>query len=224
VVGIDINPEQARLNLSSAPRITVEEADLLGDLKPLGSFDFIYCQEVLHHTSDPFGAFQNLVNILAPGGEIAIYVYRRKEPTREWVDDYVRDKIADLDYPGALEQLTPVTELGRVLAEQEVEVDVPDVPILGIEGDKYDLQRFIYHFSPSASGTKHCRLKRILASILIGTTPRCAADMTPRRYGVGLKESGSLSSTSLLITTESLSGAAKPTSAIARLGTGPRRD
>ena len=52
------------------------------DLSSLGKFDFIYCQEVLHHTTNPFFAFKNLVNLVAPEGEIAIYVYK-KRPQQE---------------------------------------------------------------------------------------------------------------------------------------------
>ncbi len=52
--------------------------DMLGDLAPLGEFDLIYCQEVLHHTADPAAAFRNLVGRLRPGGELAIYVYRSR--------------------------------------------------------------------------------------------------------------------------------------------------
>ena len=50
----------ARANLAGMPRVTVFARDLLGDLSDLGEFDLIYCQEVLHHTSDPQGAFRNL--------------------------------------------------------------------------------------------------------------------------------------------------------------------
>ncbi len=147
IVAIDlVAAEVAGRNLSTYRNIEVREGDLLSDLSSLGSFDFIYCQEVLHHTKDPEGAFLNVAGLLQPGGEIAIYVYRRKAPVREFVDDYVREKIAPLNYEEAAKVSRAITELGRVLAESNCKVDVPAVPVLGIEKGEYDLQRFVYHF------------------------------------------------------------------------------
>lgn len=147
IVAIDlVAAEVARQNLSGYRNIEVREGDLLGDLLSLGRFDFIYCQEVLHHTADPQQAFMNVCSMLAPGGEIAIYVYKRKAPVREFVDDYVRGQIAPLNYEEAIKACRDITELGRVLAELNCKVQVPGVPVLKIEAGEYDLQRFIYHF------------------------------------------------------------------------------
>ena len=122
------------------------ERDLLGNLKDLGKFDFIYCQEVLHHTPEPERALQNLSSLLTKGGEIAIYVYIKKAPVREYVDDYVRGKISNLSYEEAIQVCGQITELGRVLHQQHIAIKVPKVEVLGIEEAEHDLQRFIYHF------------------------------------------------------------------------------
>ena len=83
IIGIDLSSaEIAKSNLSSLENVEVYKKDLLGDLSEIGKFDLIYCQEVLHHTSDPFGAFSNLCSRLNPSGEIAIYVYKVKAPVR----------------------------------------------------------------------------------------------------------------------------------------------
>ena len=147
VVGIDlVAADVAETNLAGYRNVELRQADLLGDLSGLGRFDFIYCQEVLHHTTDPARAFLNLCSLLEPGGEIAIYVYKRKAPAREFVDDYVRDRISDLPYDEAMKACRAITELGRVLWESGHKVSVPAVPLLGIEAGEYDLQRFVYHF------------------------------------------------------------------------------
>jgi SAM-dependent methyltransferase len=147
IVAIDlVAAEVARRNLSAYSNIDVREGDLLGDLSSLNRFDFIYCQEVLHHTTDPERAFRNVCSLLEPGGEIAIYVYKRKAPVREFVDDYVRGKIAPLNYEGAIKASRDIAELGRALAELNCKVQIPEVPVLGIEAGEYDLQRFFYHF------------------------------------------------------------------------------
>ena len=147
IVAIDlVAAEVASRNLSTYLNIEVREGDLLSNLSSLGRFDFIYCQEVLHHTADPQRAFTNVCSLLEPGGEIAIYVYKRKAPVREFVDDYVRGKIAPLNYEEAIKASRDITELGRILAELNCKVQVPGVPVLGIEAGEYDLQRFLYHF------------------------------------------------------------------------------
>src|SRR5262249_28588277 len=80
-VGIDlVAADIARANLAAARNVSFQKRDLLADLSDLGKFDFIYCQEVLHHTSDPRKAFLNLCSLLERGGEIAIYVYKEKAP------------------------------------------------------------------------------------------------------------------------------------------------
>ncbi len=146
IVAFDLTAaDVARANLDGAERVTVEERDLLGDLTDLGSFDFIYCQEVLHHTEDPQRAFGNLATLLEPGGELAIYVYRLKAPVREFTDDYVRDRISELGYDEAMEQCRGIAELGRALADLGATVRVPEIEVLGIEAGEYDVQRLVYH-------------------------------------------------------------------------------
>lgn len=147
VVGIDlVAADVARSNFSGVPNVCFEKRDLVADVSGIGTFDYIYCQEVLHHTSDPERAFRNLCGILSPGGEIAIYVYKKKAPVREYVDDYVRDRIAELSYEQAMEQCRQITAFGRALSDAGLRVTVPGVEVLGIDAGEYDVQRLIYHF------------------------------------------------------------------------------
>lgn len=147
IVGIDLTAaDVARENLADLHNVSVATKDLLGDLTDLGEFDLIYCQEVLHHTSDPKAAFLNLCQRLASGGEIAIYVYKLKAPLREHADDYIREKILGLEYEEAIAAMKGVTLLGKALSELNAKVTVPDVEVLGIDAGEYDVQRLIYHF------------------------------------------------------------------------------
>lgn len=147
IVAVDlVAADVAKKNLERYRNIAVFSKDLLSDLRELGSFDFIYCQEVLHHTSDPEGAFRNVASLLAPAGELAIYVYRKKAPMREYADDFVREKISGLPYEEAMKAAREISELGKALAHAKHTVTVPAVPILGIEAGTYDVQRFLYHF------------------------------------------------------------------------------
>jgi len=51
------------------------------------SFDFVLCNGVLHHTSDPFLGFQTIANLVKPGGVILIGLYNKYS---RLVTDFVR--------------------------------------------------------------------------------------------------------------------------------------
>ena len=149
-VGAEISDavDVARERLSGIEGIFLLQADVL-DL-PFGreTFGAILCEGVMHHTPSTETAFHSLVPLLRRGGEFLFYVYRRKAPVREFADDYVRAQVSELAPDEAWEALRPLAELARALAELNAEVDVPDVPLLGIEAGRYDVQRLIYwHFA-----------------------------------------------------------------------------
>jgi SAM-dependent methyltransferase len=147
IVGIDYASAQiAANNLRDDPRVRIVQKDILGDLDELGRFDFIYCQEVLHHTADPRRGFTNLAARLADGGEIAIYVYKLKAPIREFADDHLRARMAGLDYEQAMAIARSVTELGCRLSAIAGDIDAPAIEALGIPAGRYPVQRFLYHF------------------------------------------------------------------------------
>lgn len=147
VVGIDLTAaDVAASNLEHYQNVHFFTKNLLDNLGDLGKFDFIYCQEVLHHTGNARKGFDNLVKLLEKNGEIAIYVYKQKAPVREFVDDYVREKISGMNYETAMAQCRQITELGKALSEQNIKLQIPAVDVLQIPAGEYDLQRFVYHF------------------------------------------------------------------------------
>lgn len=149
VIGVDlVSSEVAKSNFEkySIKNIKVMKKNLLEDLSDSGKFDFIYCQEVLHHTEDPYKSFQNLCRLLNKNGEIAIYVYKRKAPVREYVDDYIRNAISPMNYDEAIKVCNQITEFGKVLSEVKINITVPAIEILEIKEGTYDLQRLVYHF------------------------------------------------------------------------------
>jgi SAM-dependent methyltransferase len=83
-VGIDIDSRGLRYvasQVSASANAHFIQADLFKlPLKPK-SFDFIFSLGVLHHTPDPRAAFLNLVRLLKPGGQIAIWVYPKSQQT-----------------------------------------------------------------------------------------------------------------------------------------------
>jgi SAM-dependent methyltransferase len=145
-VGLDISDaiDVARELLGAYPRTHFVQADVLRPPFREATFDAIISEGVLHHTPSTEQAFKSLVALLAPRGEILIYVYRRKAPIREFTDDYIRERLAGLTPEEAWEALRPLTRLGQALAELETQVEVPDVPLLGITAGRFDVQRLLY--------------------------------------------------------------------------------
>jgi arsenite methyltransferase len=145
-IGVDISAaiDVARERLGGFPRTHFVQADVLELPFRSGTFDAIISEGVLHHTPSTERAMKSLVPLLTAGGELMFYVYRRKAPIREFTDDYVRDRITGMPPEEAWEALRPLTQLGQALAELDTEVEVPDVPLLGIKAGRYDVQRLIY--------------------------------------------------------------------------------
>lgn len=149
-IGLDISDavDVARERLQGIERVHLVQADVLDPPFRDGVFGAILSEGVLHHTPSTEAAFHSLVPLLRRNGELLFYVYRLKAPVREFTDDHVRAAISLLPPDEAWEALRSLTELGRALAELHVEVEVPDVPLLGIEAGRYDVQRLVYwHFA-----------------------------------------------------------------------------
>jgi arsenite methyltransferase len=146
-VGLDISAaiDVAREALGRFPATHFVQGDVMAPPFRPESFDAIFTEGVLHHTPSTARAFAALAKLLRGGGELLIYVYRRKSPVREFTDDYVRQRIAELAPADAWEAMRPLTRLARALAELRVEVDVPeDVDLLEIPAGRYDVQRLVY--------------------------------------------------------------------------------
>ena len=69
--------EAASRNNAGADRACLFQASIYEIPLRKGSFDKIFCMGVLQHCPDVAAAFQNLVPLLRPGGEIVIDVYEK---------------------------------------------------------------------------------------------------------------------------------------------------
>jgi SAM-dependent methyltransferase len=150
VVGLElsacVDEAAAHARRRGVRNVRFVQADLMAPPFPDQTFDFILSEGVLHHTPDTRAAFHSLARLLAPGGEIGVYVYRKKAPLREFADDHVRQGLQRLSPDEAWTLMEPLTRLGRALSELEAEVDVPeDVEVLGIKAGRYDVQRLVYY-------------------------------------------------------------------------------
>jgi arsenite methyltransferase len=113
----------------------------------LGNFDVIFSEGVLHHTDSTHNAVKYLSGRLNKGGLLMFYIYKVKAPVREFVDDYIREKIAPLSNDAAWEALMPLTELGKILGELNVDVEIKKpIDLLEIPAGKVNLQRLFYWY------------------------------------------------------------------------------
>lgn len=121
---------------------------LQGDIADTGlkqhSVDFTVCDQVIMHTENPEFTFKHLSEITSAAGEFACYVYSKKALPRELIDDYFRKATHTVSSEEMWEFATQLTILGKTLSELNVTIESPDIPLLGIKGGKYDIQRFIY--------------------------------------------------------------------------------
>jgi len=111
-------------------------------------FDFIYSDQVLHHTKNTGTSFKYLTKFLNDNGVISIYVYNKKAPVREYVDDHIRKTTVNMTEKDCISFSKDMAILGKSLSKLNKKITIPnDIPILGVKAGTYDVQRFIYwHF------------------------------------------------------------------------------
>lgn len=110
-----------------------------------GAIDYVSCDQVIMHTEDPDATFAELARITEHAeGQFACYFYAKKALPRELLDDYFRIHCKRVSRDELWEMSEQLTELGKRLSALEADIDVPDIPLLGIKGGKMDIQRFIY--------------------------------------------------------------------------------
>lgn len=146
VIGIDISDAVglAAKNFAHLPNLYFLQRDIADTGLKAGTIDFVVCDQVIMHTEVPEKTFAHLTDVTSRNGEFACYVYTKKALPRELVDDYFRKathKISNEEMWQFSEQLT---ELGKRLSELNVSFESPEIPLLGIKGGTYDIQRFIY--------------------------------------------------------------------------------
>ena len=146
VLGVDISDaiDVAAKNFRQYPNLFFFRSDIANTGLKDGVIDFTVCDQVIMHTEVPEDTFRHLSNITSPGGEFACYVYSKKALPRELVDDYFRKATHTISKEEMWQFSEQLTELGKRLSDLKVSFESPDIPLLGIKGGTYDIQRFIY--------------------------------------------------------------------------------
>ncbi len=146
VLGVDISDaiNVAAKNFKQYPNLFFFRGDIANTGLKEGVIDFTVCDQVIMHTEIPEQTFKHLSGITSPGGEFACYVYSKKALPRELVDDYFRKATHTISKEEMWKFSEQLTELGKRLSDLKISFESPDIPMLGIKGGTYDIQRFIY--------------------------------------------------------------------------------
>lgn len=147
VVGIDFSDAAkiAAREYAQMDNLIFIKGDIANTPFKDGAVTYVSCDQVIMHTEDPDATFTELARICTPGhGEFACYFYAKKALPRELLDDHFRIACKDISSEDMWAMSEQLTELGKRLSALNVDIEVPDIPQMGIKGGTYDIQRFIY--------------------------------------------------------------------------------
>jgi SAM-dependent methyltransferase len=146
VVAMDLSDSiyVAAKRYAGLPNMVFVKGDIADTPFRDGTFDFISCDQVLHHTEQPPETVKEFARILAADGSLNTYVYSRKGLPRELIDEHFREYSKRLSTEEIWALSDQLTRFGKTLSDLNITIDVPDMPALDIKGGQYDLQRFIY--------------------------------------------------------------------------------
>lgn len=101
-VGIDHSTASLKVASDLANELEFKETTLVeGDIFDLSysdeSFDIVISQGVLHHTSDPYRGFKELVRVCRPGGFVDIFLYNKWNHWRHNMQKEKVNKLAGVD-------------------------------------------------------------------------------------------------------------------------------
>ncbi len=113
-VGLDLSlaVERARKALRGLGNSLILQGDILSPPLRPESFDLVYSIGVLHHTPDTERAFRSLARLVAPGGHLAVWVYRKNSFVQELLNSLVRSYTTRLDNRALMRFIDPLARLG----------------------------------------------------------------------------------------------------------------
>ena len=138
ILAVDQSPTAIMATLDYLPlNCKVSRKDIT-TMKLKEKFDFISCDQVIHHTPSPNKTLINLMNHLRPGGIIHFSVCRKKNKYRDFADDVLMEKGRIMTPEELWEFSDVVTRFGKALYDLKVKNVV-------FEGRKYDnIQRYVH--------------------------------------------------------------------------------
>ena len=124
VFGVDISDSilVANERLRHLPNVHLIRADMTRLPFRANYFDFISSDQALHHTPDTRDSFNRLVDHVKPRGQIAIYVYKKKSPAREYADDMMRSYTTEMSYDDCAAFSSACALFGRTVAKLNLDL------------------------------------------------------------------------------------------------------
>ena len=140
ILAIDQSPyaiETARKTLEIFPHVQVSQGDIT-ELDLESCFDFISCDQVIHHTPNPNKTLKILFKHLRHGGIINFSVCRKKNKYRDFVDDVLMSYARDMTPDQLWKFSHTITQFGKELYDLKRGK-------VKFESEEYEsIQRFIH--------------------------------------------------------------------------------
>jgi len=119
VFGVDISDSvfMAQEKLGNLGNVHIIKADMTRLPFPDNYFDFIACDQALHHTPNTRISFMELVRHVKPGGHLAVYVYKQKSKAREIADDLMRKYTTEMSHEDCVVFSTACAMFGQMVSK-----------------------------------------------------------------------------------------------------------
>jgi len=138
IVAVDQSPSAVKVAKKYLPENCKVVRGDITKMKLKEKFDFISCDQVIHHTPSPNKTLINLMRHLNKGGVINFSVCRKKNKYRDLVDDVLMNNGRKMTQKQLWEFSDVVTKFGKALYDLKIK----DITF---EGKKYlDVQRFVH--------------------------------------------------------------------------------
>ncbi|MDC3298694.1 class I SAM-dependent methyltransferase [bacterium] len=121
IIAVDQSEEALSNIAANQPTVKTCQIDITDRqqmLEKLGNdFDFISCDQVLHHTPDPVETLRIFADLMLTGATLHFFVCRKKNEYRDFVDDTIMHHARHLSAPQLWKFAETVTQLGKELHE-----------------------------------------------------------------------------------------------------------
>lgn len=122
VFGVDISDGifLAQEKIGRLGNVHFVKADMTKLPFPDNYFDFIACDQALHHTPNTRDSFMSLVRHVKPRGHIAVYVYSKKSIAREIADDLIRKYTTEMSHDDCVTFAVACAEFGQAVSKLNI--------------------------------------------------------------------------------------------------------
>ncbi|MDB2708848.1 class I SAM-dependent methyltransferase [Candidatus Pelagibacter bacterium] len=110
----------AKKNMKNLKNISFFNHDITKKFNFSQKFDFISCDQVLHHTPNPGRTLKNLYNILEKKGQLNFFVCKKKNKYRDFIDDHIMHNFKDKTPKKIWDFSVQVTKFAKTLHDLNI--------------------------------------------------------------------------------------------------------